>query len=334
MTHKVSLDTASQTENLPTLNFGCQTEYLPVNTNNQKNSIDTACQTNPNLEQDPPNSSRTHRVVKDPSEFMGQSRNAEVIFICDSTGKHIDQNRFYGIKKVYQVKSPTAEYSRELLSSSKSLDSVETCIIHQGINDLADKCPVETLCNNLKDLLCQANEIYPKADIIYSEIICTNDCPWKNTVVSVNNDMKQFCVDHNFIYCTHRSHRFNSNWFVDHKHINDESGTKVFVSELQRAGRSWQTPDGRKSKRWWEEPQEYESQTRWKPSSEYTVHQKQDFMNNGPANQDRQRQKHEFISDSKSNRDILENREKQETFREGSMDQMIKLLTLKMIQSL
>ena len=32
-------------------------------------------------------------------------------------------------------------------------------------------------------------------------------------------------------------HYSKPDWFVDYKHINEESGTKVFANELQKAGR-------------------------------------------------------------------------------------------------
>ena len=59
-----------------------------------------------NQVKDTPNKTPQLRVVKDPSEVIGRNRAAEVVFICDSVGKHIDQERFFGRKRLYQVKSP------------------------------------------------------------------------------------------------------------------------------------------------------------------------------------------------------------------------------------
>ena len=371
-----------QTDTLPTASFntlqimssaiGCQTEQLTIPKSEDKSGENTntklvtgnAETTDEDTKQvkDTPNKTPQLRVVKDPSEVMGRNRAAEVVFICDSVGKHIDQERFYGRKRVYQVKSPKAEYSRELLSSWKNLDSVETCIIHQGINDITDNSPVEILCNNLKDLLCQANELYKNAQIVYSEILTTNICPYNDVVVHVNNEMKQFCIDNNFIYCSHTLHKSKPDWFVDYKHINEESGTKVFVSELQKAGRRLHEISA-KNEPWKQREtlnEYYDTGRGSKPSKVVSPQPRREFtsyrfgnpksqtsgqmitydrfQNQGRQKFSRQEFANERYTDQAfprfSRLDNQEKQENQEIIKDGSIDKMMKLLTLKMLQSL
>ena len=115
---------------------------------------------------------------------------------------------------------------------------MKTVIIHQGINDISENDDHDQICENLQINLKNIKRIYKNARIIYSEILSNETNPWSDDIEDVNSTMSNFCYQNNFIYCSHRAHRFKPEWFLDHKHINGSSGTKVFVSDLLKAGRT------------------------------------------------------------------------------------------------
>ena len=94
--------------------------------------------------------------IKDPSNVIGKNKDPEIVFISDSVGKFIDQERFFGKKKVCSVCSSKASNSKEILSSWNRLESVETFIMHQGINVIAENRPTESICSDIKESLCLA----------------------------------------------------------------------------------------------------------------------------------------------------------------------------------
>ena len=62
--------------------------------------------------------------MKNPSEVIGKNKYPEIVFITDSVGKHIDQQKNFGRKKVYILKSPTSDISRNTFTKWLKLDSV------------------------------------------------------------------------------------------------------------------------------------------------------------------------------------------------------------------
>jgi hypothetical protein len=121
----------------------------------------------------------------------------QIILVCDSVWKYIDQERFFGRKKVYMVRSP--KVSQKTINGWDKLESVETFILHQGIKDISDNCSSELLTKNIKASLTYAESIYPNAKVIYSEMLTTSDSLLKHKVNEVNKNIAEFCEEKNFV---------------------------------------------------------------------------------------------------------------------------------------
>ena len=102
---------------------------------------------------------------------------------------------------------------------------------------------MNTICDNIKGSLCHAEEIYPNAKIIYSEILATDGNEWIQKLQQVNSEISYFCQEKNYVYCSHEMHKSKKDWFKDNKHIDPQGGTRMFVADLLRAaGKMRPTP--------------------------------------------------------------------------------------------
>ena len=81
---------------------------------------------------------------------------------------------------------------------------------------------------------CKAK--YPKARIIYSSIVNNATDDLAARAIEVNRRVHEYCnSDSSFSFI---SHKISVEHFVDHVHINNGSGTKIFVAQLTGAVRS------------------------------------------------------------------------------------------------
>lgn len=168
-------------------------------------------------------------------------RGAEVILIRDSIGKFVNPRRFFGNKQACVINTSTAQNTKSVLPNWESSSDVETFIVHQGINDLKNGHSVEHVASDLQSVLRSAQDKYKNAKVAFSEVLHAGGADNKELnqkITEVNREMEDFCLKSDrYVYIRHETLQSNNSCFMDDFHINDGSGTALFVADMSHAVR-------------------------------------------------------------------------------------------------
>ena len=163
----------------------------------------------------------------------------EVVLICDSVGKEINDKQFFGSAKVSIRSAHTLPEVKNEVDHWQKSNSVSKVIFHCGINDVKAKRNENDIVNDISSCIDSLHHKFPKAQIAFSGVICNPKLsqPVKSKIQRINSGARVICEskDVNFVY--HSKLCSNEIFFKDMFHIN-ENGTKVFVKHITSSFRS------------------------------------------------------------------------------------------------
>ena len=159
-----------------------------------------------------------------------------IILLTDSTGKHIHNDLFLGDTKTAIRRMSTSPVALANINSWINCDQTTGVIVHVGVNDLQNGLHPDQATRSIISLMeaCKAN--YPKARIIYSSIVNNATDDLAARAIEVNRRVHEYCNSDSAFSLI--SHNISVEHFVDHVHINNGSGTKIFVAQVTGAVRS------------------------------------------------------------------------------------------------
>ena len=165
---------------------------------------------------------------------------AETVTVHDSTPKHIDFRRFMKPLRSFTQRSSNTSKALKAIKSFPPNSKVKYAILHEGVNDATDKLPTEEIISNLKLCLSEMHTKFTNACIVYSEILFvgrdSRDSAENVAIKTINEELREFCTDNNFIYSDHpKLQSASCALFDDDKHIDKNGGTAVLVSDIYYA---------------------------------------------------------------------------------------------------
>ena len=182
------------------------------------------------------------RRYRDPKQNQTQ-----VLLMRDSIGKFINTKRFFGRKRAQIMNTSTAQQTRQVMRDWEPSGDMDTFIVHQGINDLKNGRSVQQVTDDLQTIMGAAESKYKNARVAFSEILHAGGETNKELnlkISDVNRQMKNFCTnsESDYVYIRHETLQTQDTMYTDDFHINDSSGTAMFVADMQHALRGTVPP--------------------------------------------------------------------------------------------
>ena len=161
----------------------------------------------------------------------------QVIMLSDSLAKHIDNDQFLGQTRSEIRRTSTINSAQNAVSKWLTCRDTTCMVLHVGINDLNNGQSPDQVTKDTVTLIETCTSKYPNAKIVYSSILHKTPMDTSdnlvNKITKVNNNIEQHCNRNpnlNFI-----THHIPDIHFTDKLHVNDASGTRLFVSQLTHA---------------------------------------------------------------------------------------------------
>ncbi|KAJ8336636.1 hypothetical protein SKAU_G00378560 [Synaphobranchus kaupii] len=184
----------------------------------------TQCSTPPHVD--------THTSTLSPntpktSKPTGQHNEVDVIILCDSNGKYLNESRLFPGRKVIKLRCPTTQTALELLSEQR-LGHAKHVLIHTGTNDLSTRRI--DVAKALKQVAAKATQEYPAAKVTISTLLPRTDVP-QRIIHSINAEVSRGCALLPNVHLAH--HRDIRHYHLyDQVHLNKE-GVKMFARVLK-----------------------------------------------------------------------------------------------------
>ncbi|KAJ8349102.1 hypothetical protein SKAU_G00276910 [Synaphobranchus kaupii] len=161
------------------------------------------------------------------SKPTGQHNEADVIILCDSNGKYLNESRLFPGRKVIKLCCPTTQTALELLSEQR-LGHAKHVLIHTGTNDLSTRRI--DVAKALKQVAAKATQEYPAAKVTISTLLPRTDVP-QRIIHSINAEVSRGCALLPNVHLAH--HRDIRHYHLyDQVHLNKE-GVKMFARVLK-----------------------------------------------------------------------------------------------------
>ncbi|KAJ8383223.1 hypothetical protein SKAU_G00040010 [Synaphobranchus kaupii] len=161
------------------------------------------------------------------SKPTGQHNEADVIILCDSNGKYLNESRLFPGRKVIKLRCPTTQTALELLSEQR-LGHAKHVLIHTGTNDLSTRRI--DVAKALKQVAAKATQEYPAAKVTISTLLPRTDVP-QRIIHSINAEVSLGCALLPNVHLAH--HRDIRHYHLyDQVHLNKE-GVKMFTRVLK-----------------------------------------------------------------------------------------------------
>ncbi|KAJ8342273.1 hypothetical protein SKAU_G00322010 [Synaphobranchus kaupii] len=186
----------------------------------QANSESTPSHVDTHISTISPNTPKTSKPTR-------QHNEADVIILCDSNGKYLNESRLFPGRKVIKLRCPTTETALELLSEQR-LGHAKHVLIHTGTNDLSTRRI--DVAKALKQVAAKATQEYPAAKVTISTLLPRTDVP-QRIIHSINAEVSRGCALLPNVHLAH--HRdFRHYHLYDQVHLNKE-GVKMFTRVLK-----------------------------------------------------------------------------------------------------
>ena len=173
---------------------------------------------------------------------------AQHLIFGDSTIKYIDNDRYMGRSPSFIQRTSTTSVALDVIHNWGKNDTVQTAVLHVGVNDVRDDPDATIIADKIKSCLDSMSESFPRADIGFSEILFIgreNHQSSKNkTVIDINARVRDYCQANGYVYVKHsklKSPAARSLFDVE-VHISNSGGTAVLVSDIQRTLRDRSPP--------------------------------------------------------------------------------------------
>ena len=138
--------------------------------------------------------SREHKIQSTKSYDPSRSKQKpEVIMVCDSIGKYVDSQMLFGSQRATIRRIGTATEAREAMKGWHKNRDVTTYIAHVGVNDIQNNNSTDSVTSNIRSLLSEAAVKYPKATVVFSEILHISNKDQNNSIDRINNAMEMEC---------------------------------------------------------------------------------------------------------------------------------------------
>ena len=164
----------------------------------------------------------------------------EALLIGDSTTKYVAKERFMGRHKAVIQRASTSVTARQTINEWPSSPWVQYAVLHVGVNDVRDGTNHENVIQNIEYVLTNMQTKFQNAKVAFTEILYVREetshpemnCEIKN----INQRIDKFCEENGFIYVQHSALQApDCTLYDDNVHINRTGGTASFVSDIHRA---------------------------------------------------------------------------------------------------
>ena len=173
---------------------------------------------------------------------------AQHLIFGESTIKYIDNDLYMGRSPSFIQRTSTTSVALDVIHNWGKNDTVQTAVLHVGVNDVRDDPDATIIADKIKSCLDSNSESFPRADIGFSEILLIgreNHQSSKNkTVIDINARVRDYCQDNGYVYVKHSKLQSPAarSLFDDEVHISNSGGTAVLVSDIQRTLRDRRPP--------------------------------------------------------------------------------------------
>ena len=171
---------------------------------------------------------------------------AQHIVFGDSTTKYIDKNRYMGRSPCFLQRTSTTSMAYDTTKGWRKNENVQSAVLHVGVNDVREGKDTNTIGYNVVKCLQNMADCFPNAKLAFSEILLigreNHHSKSNETVRAVNEHVRDFCEENDFMYISHGKLQSPHavGLFDDDVHVNNQGGTAVLVSDIQRALRNRQ----------------------------------------------------------------------------------------------
>ena len=181
-------------------------------------------------------------MINRKTQYIDNKRNnAQHLVFGDSTTKHIAGDRYMSQAPSFIQRTSTTVVAQDVIWSWKPSETVQTAILHVGVNDVRDGTDRETIVDNLQKCLESMSTAFTNAHIGFSEILligrASHQSNMNKTVKAVNERISDYCEDKGYAYIRHEKLQSPEagTLFDDEVYINRAGGTAVLVSDIKWA---------------------------------------------------------------------------------------------------